>query len=99
MKSSKIFALPSDREGFGTVIVEALACGCKVIALEGSITEELKSLVIPASKENFNYKLEMLLKNKNNKVFYDNVYSTNVVGRKLLSYYKEVIEYESSNFS
>lgn len=31
MKSSKILVLPSIREGFGIVILEALACGCKVI--------------------------------------------------------------------
>ena len=31
MKSSKIFALPSTREGFGIVVLEANACGLPVV--------------------------------------------------------------------
>lgn len=34
MKSSKIFAFPSKREGFGLVVIEANACGLPVILLE-----------------------------------------------------------------
>ncbi|MEZ5336382.1 MAG: glycosyltransferase family 4 protein [Methanolobus sp.] len=33
MKSSDIFVLPSSREGFGIVVIEAFACGCPVITV------------------------------------------------------------------
>ncbi len=43
MKSSKVFVLPSEREGFGLVIVEANACKLPVISIrhEMSATREL----------------------------------------------------------
>ncbi|MGZ7167501.1 MAG: glycosyltransferase family 4 protein [Halobacteriota archaeon] len=43
MKSSKVFVLPSEREGFGLVIVEANACRLPVISIrhEMSATREL----------------------------------------------------------
>jgi glycosyltransferase involved in cell wall biosynthesis len=34
MKSSSVFVLPSVREGFGLVVVEALACGVPVITTD-----------------------------------------------------------------
>jgi len=34
MKSSKIFVLPSEREGFGMVLIEANACGLPVITVD-----------------------------------------------------------------
>lgn len=34
MKSSKVFVSPSIREGFGTTVLEALACGCPVITVK-----------------------------------------------------------------
>lgn len=34
MKSAKVFAFPSTREGFGIVIIEAFACGLPVIGVE-----------------------------------------------------------------
>ncbi len=34
MKSSKVFVLPSEREGFGMVIVEANACGIPVVVVD-----------------------------------------------------------------
>jgi len=34
MKSSKVFVLPSTREGFGIVVIEASACGIPVIAID-----------------------------------------------------------------
>jgi glycosyltransferase involved in cell wall biosynthesis len=34
MKSSKVFFLPSTREGFGTVVIEANACGLPAIVID-----------------------------------------------------------------
>jgi len=34
MKSSKVFFLPSTREGFGTVVIEANACGIPVVVID-----------------------------------------------------------------
>ena len=34
MKSSKVFVLPSTREGFGIVVIEANACGIPVITID-----------------------------------------------------------------
>jgi glycosyltransferase involved in cell wall biosynthesis len=34
MKSSKVFVLPSTREGFGIAALEALACGLPVITID-----------------------------------------------------------------
>ncbi len=34
MKSSRVFALPSEREGFGVVVPEANACGLSVVTLD-----------------------------------------------------------------
>jgi len=36
MKSSKVFILPSSREGFGIVVIEANACGLPVITIDHS---------------------------------------------------------------
>ena len=33
MKSSSVFVLPSEREGFGIVVIEANACGIPVITM------------------------------------------------------------------
>ncbi len=34
MKSSKVFVLPSTREGFGIVVIEANACGLPVVVVD-----------------------------------------------------------------
>jgi len=34
MKSSNVFVLPSTREGFGMVVIEANACGIPVIVVK-----------------------------------------------------------------
>lgn len=44
MKSSKVFVLPSTREGFGLVVLEANACGIPVITIE-DINNSAKKLI------------------------------------------------------
>ncbi len=59
MKSSRIFAFPSTREGFGIVVLEANACGLPVITTDHHqnaarylIEEGLNGKVVSLSKEN-----------------------------------------------
>jgi glycosyltransferase involved in cell wall biosynthesis len=59
MKSSRVFAFPSTREGFGIVVLEANACGLQVITTDHHqnaarylIKEGLNGKAISLSKEN-----------------------------------------------
>ena len=44
MKAAKVFVLPSNREGFGMVVLEALACGTPVVTID-SPANASKSLI------------------------------------------------------
>lgn len=46
MKSSKVFVLPSEREGFGITVIEANACGIPVITIDHKDNAS-KDLIIP----------------------------------------------------
>ena len=46
MKSSKVFALPSTREGFGIIVLEANACGLPVVTVDHP-RNEARSLITP----------------------------------------------------
>ena len=68
MKSSKVFVLPSDREGFGIAVLEANACGLPVITLNnlsnGSrdlIKEGHNGYLIKADPEELANKIDKVL--------------------------------------
>ncbi len=70
MKKSNILVLPSTREGFGMVLVEANACNIPVIAYEsGGVVEVIENnkngfLIEPRNINELASKIEFLLKNK-----------------------------------
>ncbi len=63
MKSSKVFALPSTREGFGIVAVEANACGLPVVTVEhemnaaSDLVNERNGFIAQFTAEDFSKKI------------------------------------------
>jgi Glycosyltransferase len=73
MKSSKVFILPSTREGFGIVVIEANACGIPVIiidhkdnAAKGLIEEGRNGFICQLDKDEIAGKTIRILKNHSN---------------------------------
>jgi L-malate glycosyltransferase len=69
LKSSKVFVLPSTREGFGIIALEALACGLPVVtvdhqanAIRDLITEN-NGFLCSLSPQDFAEKIDLALKN------------------------------------
>lgn len=77
MKASKVFVLPSTREGFGIVALEANACGLPVITIdhEHNATKELiidgeNGVLTSLDDKQIANAIEKLLKNRRDGVFY-----------------------------
>jgi glycosyltransferase involved in cell wall biosynthesis len=70
MKSSKIFVLPSTREGFGISVLEANACGLPAVVVDSKknaaaslITEGVNGALCDLSARSMALEIEKLLKN------------------------------------
>ena len=70
MKSSKVFVLPSTREGFGIAVIEANACGIPVITIDHKdnaakdlIEEGKNGFVCELDKEEIAKRIIRILKN------------------------------------
>lgn len=71
MKSSKVFVLPSVREGFGMVVLEANACDLPVVtvmhknnAAKELIQEDVNGVLSALTAENLAEKIELVLDNR-----------------------------------
>jgi len=71
MKSSKVFALPSTREGFGIVVIEANACGLPVVVVNHKmnaacdlIVNTKNGFIAELAKEDISEKIMKSMENK-----------------------------------
>lgn len=109
MKSSKIFVIPSIREGFPNTILEANACRLPVITINheknagaGVVKDGHTGYVIPFSSKELAKKILHLLQNKSvlmnlgkNSVKFAKQHDWNVIVRKIEKVYLEFFENES----
>ena len=72
MKSSKVFVLPSTREGFGVIVLEAFACGLPVIAVRAEksaatdlIEEGVNGLTCSLNEQELADKIKIVLSSEN----------------------------------
>jgi len=77
MKGAKVFAFPSEREGFGIVVLEALVCGTPVLVLdaENNASRFLVDKEFVCKKENFEEKLKTYVKSSSSLSFNRNKYN------------------------
>ncbi len=73
MKSSKVFVLPSEREGFGMVVLEANACGIPVVVVESSmnasvdlVQEGINGFIAKANEKDMALKINQALNKREN---------------------------------
>jgi glycosyltransferase involved in cell wall biosynthesis len=101
MKNSKVFVLPSTREGFGIVVLEANACGLPVVTIEH--IRNAASGLIEEGKNGFNCKLfaddmaEKITKLLDNKIIgqkcveYSKQFDWENIVNKVEAFYKEAV--------
>lgn len=71
MKAAKVLVLPSEREGFGMVVVEANACGLPVVVVEGTmnaavdlVQEGVNGFITPSLKKDMELQINQALKER-----------------------------------
>ncbi|NPV51062.1 MAG: glycosyltransferase family 4 protein [Candidatus Methanofastidiosum sp.] len=100
MKSSKVFVLPSSREGFGIVVLEANACGLPVVTSNHEMNAakyliyDYNGRVSKISENDFSKNiLEIIhLKEENKKrcIEFAKKYDWSIITNKIINYYREV---------
>ena len=102
MKASNVFVLPSEREGFGMVVVEANACGLPVVVVEGSmnaaadlVQEGVNGFITPPHEKDMALKINQALKErdklKTNCIESARRYDWNEIVSHLEAYYQKSI--------
>ena len=113
LKSSKILILPSEREGFGIIVLEANACGLPVItinhrdnAAKDLIKDNFNGFLVNLSVEDIYRKVKEILGDKNNlsQISINSKksvikYDWNKITENIEKYYKNIINENSSNAS
>ena len=113
LKSSKILILPSEREGFGIIALEANACGLPVITLNHKnnaakdlIQDNHNGYVVNLNSEDIYKAVKKVLEDKNslNRLCLnskENVkeYDWNKISKNILEYYKIITNENCSNSS
>lgn len=96
MKSSKMLVLPSVREGFGIVVLEALACGCKVITSnhEKNNSKDFvdERFICDVDVESLRDKIKFGLKNRYRNRINLKDFEVNKISGELEEYYRKVHE-------
>lgn len=102
MKSSKVFVLPSTREGLGIVVIEANACGLPVVVIKHkdnaacNLIENYKNgLISEFSKENIAESIIRCLEDKNMRkscITYSEEYKWESLMEHIEKYYANVLK-------
>jgi len=94
LQSSNYFVLPSIKETFGVVLIEAISCGLPVLALNNggsnSIINESVGIISASEKEFLECLLTLVSNNYDRKIIKQYAvehYSSEVIGTKLLNTY------------
>jgi L-malate glycosyltransferase len=102
MKSSKVFVLPSEREGFGMVVVEANACGVPVVVVESSMNaavdlvhDGFNGFIAKANEKDLSLKINKALNERRNLkekcLEFAKKYDWNEIVLHLEEYYESVV--------
>ncbi|WP_303235930.1 glycosyltransferase family 4 protein [Methanosphaera cuniculi] len=102
MKSSKVFILPSTREGFGIVIIEANACGIPTITIDApmnaakSLISNKNGLISEDNPEDLADKIQTILNDnifkRDDCIEFAKDYDWNMITDKTEKFYQEILK-------